>query len=111
MKSSEYCEHGVSKRVSNLCDYWGNKLQRVESRICSPSLVIGMAFTTLICDGVFDDEKKSYTDIRPVTRSIHDIKGRPDVDLWMSVCDKEVTKLLEMGTFDVVNTEDIPGGH
>ncbi len=44
-------------------------------------------------------------------RSIYDIKGRPDADLWMSACDKEITKLLEMGTFEIVNTEDIPAGN
>jgi hypothetical protein len=33
-----------------------------------------------------------------VPRSIYDIKGRPDAYLWMSACDKEITKLLEMGT-------------
>ena len=86
-------------------------LNRCLSGVCSPSLVIGMAFTALICDGAFDDQKKSYAGFRPVPRSIYDIKGRPDADLWMSVCDKEVSKLLEMGTFEIVNTEDIPAGH
>ncbi len=65
----------------------------------------------MICDGTFDDERKSYAGIRPVPKSIYDIKGRSDADLWMSACDKEVTKLLEMGTFEIVNTEDIPAGH
>ena len=65
----------------------------------------------MICNGAFDDEKKSYADIKPMSRSIYDIKARPDADLWMSVCGKEVTKILEMGIFEIVNTEDIPAGH
>jgi hypothetical protein len=74
-------------------------------------MLIGMAFSALICDGMLDDENKPYAGVRPVPRSIYDIKGRPDADLWMNACDKEVTKLLEMGTFEIVNTEDIPAGH
>ena len=101
----------ISKKASYLYANWGKRLQRIESRVSSPSLIIGMAFSAMICDGAFDDESKSYAGIRPVPRSIYDIKGRPDADLWMSACDKEVDKLLEMGTFEIVNTEDIPAGH
>jgi hypothetical protein len=89
----------------------GKNLSRVESRLCSPTILIGMAFSVLICDGMLDDEKKTYAGMRPVPRSIYDIRGRPDADLWMNACDKEVTKLLEMGTFEIVNTEDIPTGN
>ena len=101
----------MSKKASYLYANWGKRLQRIESRVSSPSLIIGMVFSAMICDGAFDDESKSYACIRPVPRSIYDIKGRPDADLWMSACDKEVDKLLEMVTFEIVNTEDIPAGH
>jgi hypothetical protein len=60
----------MSKKASYLYDNWGKKLQRIESRVSSPSLTIGMAFSAMICDGTFDDERKSYAGIRPVPRSI-----------------------------------------
>ena len=101
----------IKSRADFIYGNLGKSLLRVESRSCSPSMLIGMAFSAMICDGMLDDEKKPYAGVRPVPRSIYDIKGRPDADLWMNACDKEVTKLLEMGTFEIVNTEDIPAGH
>ena len=40
-------------------------------------------------------------------RRIYDIIGRPVADLWMKPYDKEVAKLLEMLTFEIVNTYNI----
>ena len=77
----------------------------------SLSMIVGMTFSVMICDGVFDDEKRTYVGMRTVTRSIYDIRDRSDTDQWMSSCDKEVTNLMEMGTFEIVNTEDIHVGH
>jgi hypothetical protein len=34
----------MSKKASYLYDTWGKKLQRIKSRVSSPSLIIGMAF-------------------------------------------------------------------
>ena len=101
----------IKSRADFIYSNMGKNLSRVESRICSPSMLVGMTFSALICDGLLDDEKKTYAGVRPVPRSIYDIRGRPDADLWMNACDKEVTKLLEMGTFEIVNTEDIPAGN
>jgi hypothetical protein len=101
----------IKSRVEFIYGNMVKSLVRVESRSSSPSMLIGMSFSALICDGMIDDEKKTYAGMRPVSRSIYDIKGRPDADLWMNACDKEVTKLLEMGTFEIVNTEDIPAGN
>ena len=56
-------------------------------------MLIGMAFLALICDGMLDDEMKTYAGVRPVPRSIYDIRGRSDADLWMNACDKEVEDL------------------
>ena len=39
------------------------------------------------------DVKKTYAGVRPVPRSIYDIRGRLDADLWMNACDKEVEDL------------------
>ena len=101
----------MKSRADFIYGNMGKNLSRVESRICSPSMLIGMTFSALICDGLLDDEKKTYAGVRPVPRSIYDIRCRPDADLWMNACDREVTKLLEMGTFEIVNTEDIPAGN
>jgi hypothetical protein len=64
----------MSKKASYLYDNRGKKLQRIESRVSSPSLIIGISYTTMISDGAFDDERKSYAGIRPVPRSIYDLK-------------------------------------
>ena len=76
----------IKSRADFIYGNLGKSLARVESRSCSPSMLIGMTFSVLICDGMLDDEKKTYTGVRPVPRSIYDIKGRPDADLWMNAC-------------------------
>ncbi len=73
------CLHTISSIKSRADFIYGNlgkSLLRVESRSCSPSMLIGMAFSAMICDGMLDDEKKPYAGVRPVPRSIYDIKGR-----------------------------------
>ena len=87
----------IKSRADFIYGNMGKSLLRVESRSCSPSMLIDMDFSALICDGKLDDEKKTYAGVRPVPRSIYDIRGSPDADLWMNACYKEVNKLFEMG--------------
>ena len=43
-------------------------------------------------------------------RSYYDIKGRPDEDAWYGAADKELTKLFDMGTFEIAETSSVPKG-
>jgi hypothetical protein len=49
----------IKSRVEFIYGNMGKSLVRVESRSSSPSMLIGMAFSVLICDGMLDDEKKT----------------------------------------------------
>jgi len=61
--------------------------------------MIGMIWTAMACD----EHGQQLAGIRSVPRSYYDMKGRPDEHLWMEACDKEIKKLLEMGTFSIVD--------
>ena len=43
-------------------------------------------------------------------RSYYDIKGRPDEDAWYGAADKELTKLFDMGTFEITEASSVPKG-
>jgi len=58
-----------------------------------------------------DEHGQQFAGVRPVTCSYYDIKGRPDEHLWAEACDKEKTKLFDMGMFSIVDENDIPSGH
>jgi hypothetical protein len=45
-----------------------------------------------------------------VPRSYYDIKGRPDEDAWYGAADKELTKLFDMGTFEITEASSVPKG-
>jgi len=58
-----------------------------------------------------DEHGQQFAEMRPVPRIYYDIKGRPGEHLWAEACDKEITKLFDMGTFLIVDENDIPPGH
>ena len=85
----------------------GGKIRRKESSNTMGAAMIGMIWTAMACD----EHGQQFAGMRPVPRSYYDIKGRPDEHLWAEACDKEIKKLFEMGTFSIVDENDIPPGH
>ena len=69
--------------------------------------MMGMIWTAIACD----EHGQQLAGMRPVSRSYCDIRGRPDEHLWVEACNKEIKKLFEMGTFSIVDENDIPPGH
>jgi hypothetical protein len=59
----------IKSRVEFIYGNLGKSVVTVESRSICPSMLIGMAFSALICDGMLDDEKKTYAGVRTVPRS------------------------------------------
>jgi hypothetical protein len=53
---------------------------------------------------VCDEFGHHHAGYRPTPRSYCDIKERPDEELWMQACNKEIKKLFDMGTFTIVRT-------
>jgi len=85
----------------------GGKIRRQESSNTIGAAMIGMIWTTMVCDVL----GQQLAGMRPVPRTYYHIKGRPDEHLWIEACDKEIKKLFEMGTFSIVDESDIPPGH
>jgi len=85
----------------------GSKIRRHESSDTMGAAMIGMIWTALACD----EHGQQFAGTRAIPRSYYDIKGRPDEQLWMEACDKEINKLFEMGTFSIIDDNDIPPGH
>jgi len=85
----------------------GVKIRRHESFITTGAAMMGMIWTAIACD----EHGQQLAGMRPVPRSYYDIKGRPDEHLWVEACDKEIKKLFEIGTFSIVDENDIPPGH
>jgi len=85
----------------------GGKIRRQESSNTMGAAMIDMIWTAMACD----EHGQQFAGKCPVPRSYYDIKGRPDEHLWAEACDKEITKLFDMGTFSIVDENDIPPGH
>ena len=82
----------------------GVKIRRHESFITTGAAMKGMIWCAIACD----EHGQQLAGMRPVPRSNSDIKGRPDEHLCVEACDKEIKKLFEMGTFSIVDENDIP---
>jgi len=85
----------------------GRKIRGQESSNTMGAALIGMIWTVL----AWDEHGLQFAGLRPVPRSYYIIIGRPDEHLWAEVCDKEIKKLLDVGTFSIVDENDIPPGH
>jgi len=71
----------------------GSKIRRQENSNTMGAAMIGMIWTAMTCD----EHGQQFAGMRPVPRS--DIIGRPNEHLVAEACDKEITKLFDMGTF------------
>jgi len=85
----------------------GGKIRRQESSNTMSAAMIGLIWTAMACD----EHGQQFSEMRPVPRIYYDIKGRPGEHLWAEACDKKITKLFDMGTFLIVDENDIPPGH
>jgi hypothetical protein len=81
-------------------------LARTEPRETCEYAEIGLAWASAICE----ESGQDFAGCARVPRSYYDIKGRPDEDAWYAAADKELTKLFDMGTFEIVETSTVPEG-
>ena len=70
------------------------RVESTETRECSE---VGLAWAAAICE----ESGQDFAGYTSVPRSYYDIKGRPDEDAWYGATDKELTKLFDMGTFEI----------
>ena len=82
------------------------KLVRVESTETRECSEVGLAWAAAICE----ESGQDFAGYTSVPRSYYDIKGRPDEDAWYGATDKELTKLFDMGTFEIAEASSVPKG-
>jgi hypothetical protein len=79
------------------------RTESMETRECSE---IGLAWAAAMCE----QNGQEFAGYASVPRSYYDIKGRPDEDAWYGAADKELTKLFDMGTFEITEASLVPIG-
>ncbi len=82
------------------------KLVRVESLQTRECSEVGLAWAADICE----ESGQEFAGYTSVPRSYYDIKGCPDEDVWYGAADKELTKLFDMGTFEITEDLSVPKG-
>jgi hypothetical protein len=78
-------------------------VESMETCECSE---FGLAWLAAICE----DSGQDFAGYTSVPRSYYDIKGHPDEDTWYGAADKELTKLFDMGTFEITEASSVPKG-
>jgi len=90
-------KNGIRKRNQG-------KIERSEMNDTDESAVIASAMAATICED--DGIEFAGTPVAP--RHYNAVFGRKDEALWVEAMDKEIIKCFEMGTWEIVDTADIP---
>ena len=90
----------VHQTISKFARRTEDRLRLVESTATAQTALIAMVCTAMICD----EEQAPYAGLRPEPRHFYEISKRPDAARWYAACDTEITKLFDMGAFDIVDT-------
>jgi len=90
-------KNGIRKRNQG-------KIERSEMNDTDECAVIASAMAATICED--DGIEFAGTPVAP--RHYNGVLGRKDEALWVEAMDKEIIKCFEMGTWEIVDTADIP---
>ena len=88
---------------------FSQSIKRQERPQASSSACTAMEMALMACQQV-DEGDGAYAGVLPAPRGFYDIAKRPDAEKWWKACDKEIKKCFDMGTWEIVDTKDIPEG-
>jgi len=82
------------------------KLRRLETKATDACAAMGLAVSAMMCENAGD----KFVGIGPAPKHYNAVFGRPDEENWVAAMDKEVIKIFGTGTWEIVDTGDIPEG-
>ena len=80
------------------------KIERSEAQTTDECAAVASAMASMLCEA--EGIEFAGTPVAP--RHYNAVFGRTDEALWVEAMDKEVMKCFDMGTWEIVDTADIP---